>query len=100
MSDNHSIAFDADVWLYQGPTSWYFATVPKTQSEQVRFLATDLRSGWGSVRVEVCIGNSVWKTSLFPSKESGCYLLPLKADIRKKENIAVGGTIHVTLKIG
>jgi hypothetical protein len=58
-----------------------------------------MKHGWGSVPVTVTIGTTTWKTSIFPDKESGGYLLPLKADVRKKEHIAADSSVALRLEI-
>ncbi|HEY4473963.1 MAG TPA: DUF1905 domain-containing protein [Candidatus Paceibacterota bacterium] len=40
---------------------------------------------------------TVWNTSIFPDKKSGSYLLPLKAKIRKAENIADHASVSFVL---
>jgi hypothetical protein len=47
----------------------------------------------------VTIGQTVWKTSIFPDSKSGSYLLPLKAEVRKKEKIGVGDTLTFSIEI-
>lgn len=91
--------FKAKVWLYQGPTTWYFVTLPKAESEQIRFHGAEKMAGWGSVRMHVTIGKTKWDTSVFPEKKSGCYILPLKAAVRKAEDIEENDTITILLEI-
>ena len=55
--------------------------------------------GFGSVPVIVMIGKTRWKTSIFPDKRSGTYLLPIKAEVRKKENIMSEDIVSVTVQI-
>jgi len=43
------------------------------------------------------IGDFAFKTSLFPKGDT--YLLPLKADVRRKTNITVGDLIAVEMTI-
>ncbi len=57
------------------------------------------RAAWGSVRVSVTLGNSTWQTSLFPSKELGSYILPIKSAIRTAEKIKADKTINISLVI-
>lgn len=57
------------------------------------------KRGFGSVRISALIGNTSWQTSIFPDKKSGCYFLPLKADVRKKEKLIDGQTVSVKLGI-
>lgn len=89
----------AHVWLYPGMTSWHFVTVPKDVSEDIKHNFGDRKRGWGSLPVVVSIGNTSWKTSIFPDKETGGYLLPLKAVVRKKENIVADTNVSFLLEI-
>ena len=94
-----SYTFNADLWIWRVREldSWNFVTVPVEVSDELRERSGP-RRGFGSLPVEVTIGNSTWKTSIFPDKKSGCYLLPVKAIIRKAESISAGENIKVTLK--
>lgn len=91
--------FKAEVWLFQGPTAWHFVSLAKALSEQIRFHAAEKIAGWGSVRIRASIGKTTWDTSVFPEKKSGCYILPLKASVRKAEGIKENDTIRVKLEI-
>ena len=61
--------------------------------------AQKVKVGFGSVPVIVMIGKTRWKTSIFPDKRSGTYLLPIKAEVRKKENIMSEDIVSVTVQI-
>jgi hypothetical protein len=76
----------ANVWRYPGFAGWHFVSIPKKQSAEINKNFSSKKRGWGSLPVTVTLGESTWKTSIFPSKE-GAYLLALKADIRKKEHV-------------
>jgi hypothetical protein len=96
--------FTAPLWLYQGKGAWYFITVPTEQSEQIKFFTSpDItgrrRRGWGAVKVTASIGEQTWSTSIFPSKERATYILPVKAEIRKKTGVAVGDEVEINLEI-
>jgi len=73
--------------------------VPAEISQQIRFLQGRTK-GFGSIRVSCRIGGSNWNTSLFPDKASGCYFLPIKADVRKAEALSTGNSVAIGLKIG
>ena len=90
---------NAKIWLYPGKAAWHFVTIPQEISEDIKSLFGDRAKGWGSLPVEVTIGSSVWKTSIFPDKKEGAYLLPLKAEVRKKENIHLGDSLNFLLEI-
>lgn len=94
------IAFTAPLWLWSGEGgSWHFITLPERQSAEVRLeaAASGPRRGFGSVRVEVSVGDVTWRTSVFPQK-SGTYILPVKADVRRRAGIAVGDEVAVMLE--
>ncbi|MDV7340716.1 DUF1905 domain-containing protein [Terasakiella sp. A23] len=94
-----NFTFDAELWRWQSEkAAWYFVTLPVDDAAQISF-TRERKAGFGSVRVSVTIGETVWKTSVFPSKESDSYLLPIKADVRKKEKIDAGDMVRVTVRV-
>jgi len=91
----------AKIWLYSSAkTAWHFITVPKEISDEIRFFIGDFKKGWGSVPVTATIGKTTWKTSIFPDKETHCYFLPLKADVRNAENIGEGDEVSFVIRVG
>jgi hypothetical protein len=92
-------SFKAKVWLYPGKAAWHFVTLPKKLSAQHNAMTKGERRGWGSVRVAATIGETIWKTSIFPDSKRNAYLLPLKADVRKKERVQVGDSISILIEI-
>ena len=88
----------AKIWLYQGPTPWHFVTIDKKTSADIKENYSKPRRGFGSVRVEVTLGKTIWRTSVFPTKD-GVYILPLKLKVRRAEDIFPGETITFKLEI-
>ena len=90
--------FSARLWLWDARKSdaWTFVTLPTELSDELR-ARTRPRKGFGSVPVEVTVGDSTWRTSIFPDKASGSFLLPVKAAIRKAEALSVGDTLEISL---
>lgn len=93
------INFKSKIWVYPGFAAWRFLSLPAKESAALKKMFEGLTRGFGSLKVEAQIGRSNWKTSIFPDKKRGCYLLPLKAEIRKKENLQDKSTVTVKLKI-
>ena len=94
-----SITITGPLWLWSGEGgSWHFFTVPEEQSGEIRAQAFESRRGFGSVRVAARIGDVSWRTSVFPQK-SGGYILPVKAEVRRKAGIAAGDEISVELEL-
>jgi hypothetical protein len=89
----------AKVWLYPGNAAWHFVGVDKKTSDTIKETHAKKARGFGSIRVRVTIGKTVWDTSIFPDKRSGTYLLPLKAEVRRAEGIEAGESIAFTLAV-
>lgn len=90
----------AKVWLHPGESgAWHFVHVDKKQSAEIREKFGTRRRGFGSIPVEVTIGSTKWRTSIFPDSRSGTYLLPLKASVRRAEEIAVDDDIKFAIRI-
>lgn len=89
----------AKVWLYTGKAAWHFANLSAKQSSQIRKLFGAEAAAWGSLPVTVRIGETEWKTSIFPDSKSTSYLFAIKAEVRKKEHIRAGDTITAIVQI-
>lgn len=89
----------SEVWLYPGMVGWHFISIPKKQGKEIKERFKSKAKGWGSLPVIVTIKKTKWKTSIFPDKKSGTYLLPLKAEIRRKEKIIRGDIINFSIEI-
>lgn len=95
-----SIKFRAKLWRYQlAKAAWYFVTLPYEESVLVKYDNIFRLKGFGSIPVEVKIGGMSWKTSLFPESKSGCYILPIKSGVRKKERIEEGDSCDVVIRV-
>lgn len=88
------------VFLYPSETAnWHFVPITKKVGQEIRETYGKSARGFGAVKVEVTIGETVWLTSMFPDKYSGSYILPLKAQVRKEEDIEAGEEVEFTIKI-
>ena len=89
----------------EGKGSWHFFTIDGLAGEAIaaheaiRRMELGSGRGFGSVKVTARIGTSEWNTSVFPSKERGGYLLPVKAAIRKVQELAEGSVAEVELDL-
>ena len=94
-----SFTFTATLWKWTGKGAWFFIDITSEYADEIKFFAPDSKRGFGSVRVTVSLGESVWKTSIFPSKKTGTYILPIKAEIRKKNALIDGSIAKVKIDI-
>ena len=88
--------FTAVLWEWEAQGGWFFVTVPPEASDDIR-LSSGPPQGFGSVRVEVTVGSSTWRTSVFPDKASQCFVLPVKKAVRRAEGVDVGDPVSVRL---
>lgn len=75
-----------------------FATVPLDDADDIAERVPP-GPGFGSVRVEVTIGSTTWRTSLFPDSKLGSYVLPVKKAVRTAEGLDVGDTTAIELAL-
>jgi hypothetical protein len=94
------VSFTSLLWIWKGEAAgrWFFLTVPEEQCAEIKAQAFGLPRGFGSVRVEAAIGEVRWRTSVFPLNAGG-YLLPVKAEIRKRAKLAAGDEVTVELTL-
>lgn len=89
-------------WQGEGPSAWHFVTVDGEAGDTLSALAVMRRlelgrsRGFGSLKVRAQIGDSEWTTSVFPHKERG-WLLPVKAAVRKAEELGEDDAVSLTL---
>jgi len=91
------IEFNGKILYWRGPAPWYFVTVPARQSRDIKAISGLVTYGWGVIPVHVRIGKSEFTTSLFP--KDGRYLVPIKASVRKAEDLDAGDKVTVRLEI-
>ena len=89
--------FEAELWSSESFAAWAFLTLPAEVSDDVRPLSGP-PTGFGSVRVEVTVGGSTWRTSVFPDKARG-YVLPVKSAVRRGEGLELGDRVRVALEL-
>ena len=95
--------FETELWVWDArrEQTWTFVTVPPEISADIEDAAMTggPPRGFGSVRVEVSVGASAWRTSVFPDKESGCFVLPVKKAVRQAEDLHEGTLVSVHLRV-
>ncbi|HUR77538.1 MAG TPA: DUF1905 domain-containing protein [Acidimicrobiales bacterium] len=99
MSEGFSFSFDVELWAWEAQDSWFFVTVPSEISEEIGVRFGTRAAGFGSIRVEVSIGATTWRTSVFPDKKRGAYVLPVRKQVRKAEGLEGGSRATVALRV-
>ncbi|MCM8556801.1 DUF1905 domain-containing protein [Sphingomicrobium sediminis] len=92
------IRFTAPLWRWSGG-NWFFVTLPAETASEVRLDAMGQRGGFGSIKVSVRVGETSWRTSLFPDKSSGSFLLPMKKSVRQAEGLSLDLPVDIELEV-
>jgi hypothetical protein len=90
--------FKGRIIFWRGPAPWFFVAMPAKQSRELKAVSGLVTYGWGVIPVQVQIGKTKFKTSLFP--KDGRYLVPIKARVRKAEDLEKGDRVAIQLKVG
>jgi hypothetical protein len=67
--------------------------------ERVRRLEFGARRGFGSVKVMAKIGETCWKTSVFPQDKSSKWVLLVSKKVMRAEDLAIGEQLKLELEL-
>lgn len=95
----HQCTFVGELWEHDGPGSWWFVSLPDDDADDIEERMRHRTNGFGSVRVEVTIGGTTWRTSLFPDAKRATYVLPVKQAVRRAEGLHGPGSVEVSLLV-
>jgi hypothetical protein len=71
-------------------------TVPEEECQDLKATSSLVTYGWGMIPVRAQIGETSWRTSLFP--KNGPYIVPIRASVRKTETLDAGDDVTVNLE--
>lgn len=93
-----SYAFETELYRWASrPEKWLFVSLPPETSAEIADLPAPPR-GFGSLRVDVTLGASTWRTSIFPGGD-GRYTLPVKRGVYAKEGVDEGDVVSVSVRL-
>lgn len=84
--NNKILTVKGKLRMFDMASPWIYLPIPPEKVPGVR------PGGWGSIPIDVRIGKTTWKTSMFPLKNEG-YFIPVKKPVCKKEALKVGDVI-------
>lgn len=99
MTDTPTFTFTAEVWEHDGPSAWFFVSLPEDVADDIEEMYGHKAAGFGSLKVEVTIGATVWQTSVFPDSKRATYILPVKKAVRTAEGLVAGTAAAVQLRV-
>jgi hypothetical protein len=89
--------FRVELWEHDGPGAWHFVSLPEDDADEIDAVHGGRARGFGSQRVEVTVGATTWRTSVFPDTKRGTYVLPVKKPVRVAEGLSAGDLVAVSL---
>jgi len=92
-------AFRAKLWQHHGLGAWHFVSLAPDVAEDIRARYGVQASGFGSIKVEAAVRETLWTTSLFPDKTRRTNLLPIKKAVRVAENLEIADVTTVRLRL-
>ena len=95
MNNKIRYEFLSKMWKHNSTGAWYFVSLPKNLSNEIRKNLKWQEEGWGRMKVTSQLNELSWETAIWFDSKTDTYLLPIKAEIRKKGNL----TINTHLKI-
>ncbi len=91
--------FSAELYAWAARVdSWVFVNLPHDVADEIEDAAPEPRRGFGAVKVEVTVGDTTWRTSVFPSNEAQTLVLPVKRAVLRAEGLAAGDTAEFVLQ--
>lgn len=91
------LEFTSQAIEWRGPAPFVFVPVPAAESEAIKCLSARLTYGWGCIPAMVTVGETRYKTSLFPRE--GRYLVPLKMAVQKAEGVGLDSVVAMRLEL-
>ena len=91
--------FTAKMWQYSSPMAWYFVSLPTDISAEIRANMKWMEEGWGRLKAAAKIANTLWETAIWFDTRHNTYLLPIKAEVRKKEKLDMLKDINIIIWI-
>ena len=86
-----------ELGCWRWPAPHHFVSVPDELCGGIEATSSLVTYGWGMVPVTVRMGGSTWTTSLWP--KDGGYIVPLRLDVRRREQVDLGDTVTLGLTI-
>lgn len=92
--------FNATIWQYSlVKGGWFFVSLPVEISKEIRDNLKWQEEGWGRLKTTAKINCTEWETAIWFDTKLKTYLLPLKAEIRRKEKLKTDKNLSILILI-
>lgn len=87
------------MWRHKFTGGWYFVSLPKILSKEIRENLKWQEEGWGRMKAFAEIGELNWESAIWFDTKMDTYILPIKAEIRTKSGLKINQKIEMTIWI-
>ncbi|WP_116770057.1 DUF1905 domain-containing protein [Maribacter litoralis] len=91
--------FLGKLWEDQSSAGWFFISIPKNISKEIRENLQWQEEGWGRMKASASVKEIKWDTAIWFDTKMNTYLLPVKSEIRKKACLKSDDEIIVNISI-
>jgi hypothetical protein len=91
--------FSTKMWRHDSPGGWYFVSLPKKISKEIRENLKWQEEGWGRMKAFAQIEDLNWETAIWFDTKHDTYILPIKAGIRKKSKREINQIFEMNIWI-
>ncbi|PRX54779.1 DUF1905 domain-containing protein [Flagellimonas meridianipacifica] len=81
--------FETKMWRHNTTGGWYFVSLPKDISKEIRKTLQWQEEGWGRMKAIAKINNVQWDTAIWFDTKMDAYILPIKSEIRKRTKLEI-----------
>lgn len=85
------------VFVWPGVGGWHFVYVDKDTTQKIKKVSKTY--GAGFVKIKAKINKTEWDTSLFPYKKENVFLISIKKEVRKKEDVFPGEEVKIKINL-
>lgn len=91
--------FVGKMWKYNSTGGWYFVSLPKKMGKEIRENLKWQEEGWGRMKVLAECNEISWETAIWFDTKIQTYLLPIKAEIRRKCKLKIDTNVDLVVWI-
>lgn len=96
---NITYGFQAKLWQHSSEGGWYFVSVPEDLSLDIREHLQQFEEGWGRLKAKAELRQYSWETAIWFDTKRNTYLLPIKADVRRKFNLKIDEELDLKIHV-
>ena len=99
MQSNIHYSFQSKLWQHNADGGWHFCSLPEDVSADIRTHLQHFEEGWGRLKAKAEISGHAWETAIWFDTKRKTYLLPVKADVRRKLKLKIDDLLDIKIHV-